>query len=472
MKKVFLAVGFAVVVSLISVIGIVAFDIIPQTEAGFWNFKVDSDHLYLDDKQYVDYAKEVDYDYEKYPELETQQGLVWYTLNEVTNKISEAPADSELGASYVDPSKPTVVFIHGMESQGYRNRNTYALPQVLEPKSALGLTDLSNTSTVFAPYVWMKKGYNVGMFHWERFSSGPMGSMLELPIGNEERIWANNGSTKTRFVDSEGNMHYDATNYTVGEHFAAEYIRAMNLLPDTMGDNEIRFVAHSMGGQVTAAGLFLLTELAHPDVKQIDAKKLPNRYALIDTYFSTIVKLPNGGEIVMSPEKINIRWSGKPLPKNALKQTIFDCLKVFKHHGIVTEYITYRSSFLRASLDKTDVQTLLECGVFIDADIDWSEQYERDPKLAGSGALWEFFHAHVGMLYLYCGSISTDFSADVTEDSETAYAPTAATSTEDLKQLIGKCYLQTDGGKTLTAADDKYIQVSIEDLYSTLSSGG
>jgi len=466
MRKLLLALASAVVVVLLCSIVCIACTKTPATNNTLWDERVESDYLYNDTRDYINYAKEVDWDYEQFPYLD-ECGLFWYSWDSSAKQLLEEPADSELGASFVDPTKPTVVFIHGMQMDGYVYRNDYQVPAVLNPAETLGLTELSSSDKFYIQYAWLNKGWNVGMFHWERFSSGEGGALLELPTGNEERIWATDGPSKDRHIDPTGYPHFGATEYSIAEHFAAEYIRAMNLLPDNMGEEEIRFVAHSMGGQVVAAGLFLLTELAHPDVNQISVDKLPNRYALIDTYFGTVVKLDNGESFIMGPEDITVRWSGKTLPQGKIKDTIFDCLKVFNRFGIVMEYIAYKGSFLLMSLDKADMREFLEYATITDARLNWGDMYSNDPKL-GWVTTWELQHGHVAMLHLYGCSIAADKCPDITDSDVIAYAPSAALPTEELRKLVGNYYLLTEGGTGFDMGKHKYTQPGLDALFEFL----
>ncbi|HQC55143.1 MAG TPA: hypothetical protein PKX91_05415 [Clostridia bacterium] len=465
MKNLLVALGAIVIVVLLSSIAFIACTPANTVDTSLWDERVDADYLYNDARDYVDYAKEVDWDYEQFPYL-NECGLFWYSWDSDTKKLSEDPADSELGASYIDPNKPTVIFIPGMQMDGYLFRNDYSILKALNPVETLGLTELSSTDKVYMPYLWLKQGWNVGMFHWERFSSGEAGALLELPPSNEERIWAVDGETRDRHVDPDGEAHFGATDYCIAEHFAAEYIRAMNLLPDSMGKEEIRLVAHSMGGEVVAAGLFLLTELSHPKVNQISVDKLPNRYALVDTYFSTVIKRADGEDFIMGPEDITVRWSGKTLPEGKMQDTIFACLKLFKRFDIAMEYISYRGSFLLLSLNKEYMREFLKYATVIDAKVDWSELYSAGGLTWGTS--WELECGHVAMLYLYCSSIAAGNSLDITNPDVVAYAPTAALPTEDLKKCIGKYYQLTEGNTSFNMAEHKYTQPGVDDLIEFL----
>lgn len=459
------AIGLIAAIIFVSLGAFVALDATVLSDNSASNndlYEINSDHLYLDGRDYVDYAEVCDYDYDKYPIL-MEQGLFWHTWNESTQRVVEAPADSALGASYVDPEKPTMIFIHGMEASGYHIRNTYWIPDFLDGRNELNVAnEVEEGNPVSMLYLWLRAGWNVGFFHWERFSSGLGTSFGESPINNEERIWATDGKSGTRFVSTDGKGYFDGTEYCVAEHFVAEYIRAMRLLPDTMGDQEIRIQAHSMGGEVTAAGLFLLTELAHPDVNQLPKKQLPDRYSLIDTYFSMYFYV-NGIPIPMTVNDITISWSKKPLPENGMKDTVIDCLKVFANHGIAMDYYTYNGSALKIGLTPSDVETILQFMCITDLNIDWASYY---PSGGLSQVGWITANGHVAMLYWAASSKALgDYCLDVTNGiSSGEKAPSLYMSNEEIKALAGKYYLLSGGKQTFTCEDDTFTQPGLEVL--------
>lgn len=389
-------------------------------------------HKNLYASQYVDYAKEVDWDYELYPD-HAEMGLFWTYWDEEKQKVVQVAADSPEGAQLIDPYKPTIINVHGMLGDGHRSQEKYNLNTKVANPEEFGL----DTQNVPMNYVWMLEGWNVGNFHYNRYAS----EMFPWTI--EYKIWTDGGPTGLRSQHADDSYSI-ATQYTVAEHFAAEYIRAMNLLPDSMGKKEIRVAAHSMGGEVAAAGIFLLTELAA--VRQISFDKLPKRYTLLDTYFSTSV-VKDDKLIALGPQDTNIRWSNKPLVKNNLGFTIIECLKDLRANGIAMEYYTFDASTLLVgvSIIKDELKKLMP---FVTV----------NPRFQGNGYVY-ISDGHNGVREWYLMSIMAAPVKDITYPEKTLYAPCASLPTEMLWELTNIEYKLVEGSTTVNAWDDAMIRI-------------
>ena len=149
-------------------------------------------------------------------------------------------------------------------------------------------------------------------------------------------MWSTNGTTNVRWASSDTVQHDYPMQYSVGELFAADYIRAVNLLPDDFGKSEIRFTAHSMGGQLVAAGAFLLSEVSKGATPQISPDKLPDRITMDDTFFG--VKLALGdSEIDMFQKGLTVRWSGEAMPGDRCGMAYAEAIKALAYQGVVIE---------------------------------------------------------------------------------------------------------------------------------------
>ncbi|MGI6702166.1 MAG: hypothetical protein ACOX3U_06915 [Christensenellales bacterium] len=389
-----------------------------------------ADNLYAD--SYINYATEVFLNPEN-PDFD-EMGLFWTYWDEETGSVVEVPADSEEGAALIDPDKPTIINVHGMLADGYYSKESYNINHRIVNPADFGL----DTDRVNACYLWLNEGYNVGNFHYNKFAT-------EVPTMIEAKIWAIDGKegdtpVGVRYKKTDGKFSApDVTAYSLAEHFAAEYIRAMNLLPDEMGNKEIRIAAHSMGGMLSGPALFLLTELSKAG--QIAKSKLPVRYAMMDAYFSTYNE-----NVYWGPSDITIRWSGKPLIDNNTAFTLLECLKALDKEGIALEYYTYDSSTLYQAMKHMENE-ISEITAF--AIINPRLNYKGYNMLSqGHNAVREW----------YLCSILSEPVINTSEPD--AFAPSAALPTAYLKTLIGKKFKLTDGYETLTADDDKMIFLS------------
>ena len=127
--------------------------------------RVAHENMYPDNFEYVDYAEEVKFDYDKYPLLENQ-GLFWLKWDEASNSYIKIDADTAEGASLVDPSKPTIINIHGMLVEGYYTEEMYWMPEDSTTSEEIGY-DMPVQTFKF----WFDKGYNVGMYSYQKFAA-------------------------------------------------------------------------------------------------------------------------------------------------------------------------------------------------------------------------------------------------------------------------------------------------------------
>lgn len=410
--------------------------------------RVANDNLYSDNG-YIDYATEVFFDVDTYPDM-AEMGLFWTRFDSETEQIIQVPADSAEGAALVDPAKPTIINVHGVLLDGYYQQERFYLNGKIANPAEFNL-DTQNVSML---HIWLKEGWNVGTFHYNRFASEDGGPKII-----EAKVWSTDAvnkitseTTGMRYRHQNGSYSaHNITEYSLAEHFAAEYIRAMNLLPDSMGSEEIRVAAHSMGGEVSTAGIFLLTELA--DDGQLSRDKLPDRFALLDSYFSTTL-----GTVYMGPVDITIRWSGKPLVNNNSGVTMLECLKDLEANGIALEYYTYLESFLKLGMVNIveEFKTLTAYTIVY-------------PNWNGNGYS-VLTDGHNGVREWYLCSILSDPVKDITNGYDTTdTAPSAAMSTERIRELKGREYIVVDGTTTVNTADDTII--TMYPIYYVLNGG-
>lgn len=390
--------------------------------------RVANTNLYAD--QYVDYAKEVFFDVEKNPDM-AEMGLFWTKWDEETKSIIQIAADSEEGAALVDPTKPTIINVHGVLMNGHLGQEKYNLNSKVANPAEFDL----DTNYVPMNYLWLREGWNVANFHYNRFASEGI-----FPHIIEYKIWTNDSEWGVRYRHADGTFSdKDVTQYTIAEHFAAEYIRAMQLLPKEMGQKEIRVAAHSMGGQVSTATLFLLTELA--DDGQLPFSQLPDRFALLDPYFSSTIELV-GKTNYLGPKNANIRWSGKPIVENHVGKMMIECLKDIAANNIVIEHYTYEN-VIKSGMDFL-VPELIKLSSYVILVPD----YEGDGYTLMSDG-------HNGVREWYLCSLLNGPIKDITNGSNSGeFAPSASLPTEEIAKLKNKEFLQVAGFSTVRTEDD------------------
>jgi hypothetical protein len=424
---------------------------VPDAQVPDMSYKVAADNLYSDNG-YIDYAKNVViptsiYDAEQNKTFTDAQemGLFWTGYDQQTGNMIQIAADTEEGAALVHPDKPTLILVHGMMSDGYYNREGFYVSKKIA-KNEFGI-DTENDSLA---RIWHNAGWNVGIFHYERWASEDL-----IMYYIESKIWATDGKDvgiRYRHLDNTTTDNW--TDYCMAEHFAAEYIRAMKLLPAEMGRQEIRLAAHSMGGQLTTASLFLLTELARTG--QLPMEQLPDRFAMLDPFFSVNVEDDAGKSLAtIGPYKdyvgsdITIRWSGKGLPENNVGAAMIECLKVFEHYGIAVEYYTFNNSTLALAMSCgiiDAIQRYASCTVIVP---NYLSLPGRDPFINLS-------EGHNGVRDWYLCSLYYD----APEDIQGNHIASAASTYEEILALRGRVYIQTQGETTISAADDIFRPVT------------
>ncbi|MFA6866350.1 MAG: InlB B-repeat-containing protein [Clostridia bacterium] len=389
------------------------------------------------DNGYVDYAKDVNFDLEKDPDLR-KMGLYWVKWDAINEVPIWVDADSQEGANLIDTSKPTFIMIHGMQgSFGINGIVTFDLNTKSASSSEFGL-DTEKTNMF---HLWMEAGWNVGIFHYEKLCTN------EYPTPIEEKIWSTDKGVY--YQKDNGQWTTESLPYCVAEYFVGEYLRAMNLLPDTMGDQEIRVAAHSMGGQVSAPGLFLLSQMV--DDGQLKAKQFPDRYTMLDTYFSAAMQIGNS-TISMGAKDINVHWSGKPIYENDTGLAMVECIKIMEEgYGLTCEYYANEMSTLKMSMTRL-TQELRKLTTYTILHPEWSGY--------GNGYN-ELNMGHNGNMEWYlCSIIDNEI---LTADG--SKVPCANLKTEDLKALQGRQFRIIEGDTTVTTIDDVMEEVFYIEYY-------
>ncbi len=391
--------------------------------------KVDNDDSNLfSDNGYIDYAEKVFFDLEKYPDM-ADMGLFWTKWDESTQSIVMIPADSEEGADLIDVNKPTLINVHGVLMEGYKSQEKFYLnKKVARPREF----DLE-TDDVSMTYLWLREGWNVGYFHYNRFVAEFSPNIIE------HKIWSAKSKHGMFYRHANGQKSdNDVSEYCLAEHFAADYIRAMRLLPEEMGKEEIRIAAHSMGGQLSTATLLLLTELTKHG--QLPKSQLPSRFALLDAYFGTTLTLANK-DVYIGPEDAIINWSNKPLIDNHAGKTMIECLKYISARDIAIEYYTFPNIISSIMRDLTP--QLMK----------YSSYAMLIPDFEG-GTYTMLTDGHNGVREWYLCSLLDAPLKDITDTETDNFAPSASLPTDELWKLKNTQFVQVSGQKTVRTRDD------------------
>ena len=195
-------------------------------------------------------------------------GLYWFGMG---NKCSKGP-----DSCYFDPSKPTVIYLHGWEpgttQRGFRETINWRWGDPL----------FSNTDTLD---LWIHRGYNCGIFYWN-------GQSDELENADAERkIFNTSGRTCMRYRyrgGADGNdlwygpplpEHDKPVSEQVLDAYIEHFGGRSNMPPQS-----VRIVGHSLGCQLSLEFLRLLS-LKRTE-KQHQCLPFPSRLSLLDPYFT------------------------------------------------------------------------------------------------------------------------------------------------------------------------------------------
>ena len=197
-----------------------------------------------------------------------------------------------------DPSKPLVIFIHGMLYPfGYHSNE-------LIP-NAVG---------------WLEKGYNVAEFCWSQLSDF-------MPNVGTRKVWGR-GAGNFMYEADDGQRteeSEDLLNYSIAECFVAYYLDFME--KNTFKGSEIRLTGLSLGGSTVVASMSYLFALLEDG--WIDKEFLPDRMSLFDAYL----------EFTGGIEAYNVPWLNEPMNEGGPLYYAVEVTKKAHDMGIATEYI-------------------------------------------------------------------------------------------------------------------------------------
>jgi hypothetical protein len=195
-------------------------------------------------------------------------GLYWFGAGRDSQKFVPGEANA-----YFDPSKPTVIFVHGWQPYISASNPPDFIYDTQDGRSS------GSDDTVAA---WISAGWNAGIFYWNQFSDEPDSVKYA-----EAKIWTNAGPQGMRWRQG-GVVYQQAPPNTpsAGELFYQAFVAA--LTEQDYSGGVIRVAGHSLGNQMAVR----LTKLVSEGIAAgtVPAKLLPDRVTLLDPYWSTDAK--------------------------------------------------------------------------------------------------------------------------------------------------------------------------------------
>lgn len=259
--------------------------------------------------------------------------------------------------------------------------------------------------------LWQAFGYNVGVLIWNQLSEDDGAAV-------EEKIWSAGGAFIKRTV--KGGHAKKRLQYSVAECMTAYYLDFM--AASGFEGGEIRFVGHSVGGQLLIAMSSYLLTLEQNGL--IGKDFLPDRVTLLDCF------LTNN----LSGKYIN--WLEKPL--NGSVFSAIDTVKALKEKGAAVEYV--RSSFIdmytetgggaKDGFEKVTAQT-----AFLELRSDWLDYGINESMLSSFG------EKHLFSRRWYKNALAEPLPFDYSSEETLQYGISPNTPTSYIYARAGAKYL-------------------------------
>lgn len=180
-------------------------------------------------------------------------GLYWYG---VSNECEQATPGQQ--NTYFDPSKPTVIHIHGWQSDSVTSMS----------RTTFNAED-SGGPFVDTAFAWRDKGWNIGILYWNQFAD-------ESEVKDAEaKIWTANGPQSMRWLNVDG----EYSNGPSSDVTTLLYNSLVNNMEDFRG-GELRITGHSLGNQLALR----ISQRLHQESSNNSLK--PKRLALLDAFYS------------------------------------------------------------------------------------------------------------------------------------------------------------------------------------------
>lgn len=378
-------------------------------------------------------------------QIAPDMGIYWYNTNVSNTTPQESlvaacrtddPANKAAclanlqKAGYFDPSKPTIIFIHGWQPSATANKQRFDLCYQY-PISQSSMSPVYNTLQHW-------QGWNVGVFYWTQFADES--NVLDA----EAKIYSTQGEQGMRwsYLDAKDQLQYcDSASLhcampltasgqvaTVLEMLETAYEQA---LPNALAyhGSELRIAGQSLGTQLAVQLThYIMTDSSLPQ---------PTRLSLMDPYFS--------------PNEIESRNEHFPASIAGYNTIMLDLIESQAHHQFPVD--VYRTSRLSYSPSGNPGTAFMNEVAYMSLSPQYF--YQGEPYLKKEGLL------HISSIYLYFES-KKEAPLDRPGNSDYAYTNAAASNAEVLALMNHKRYQQYSIAETHFSAtwDDLFYDES------------
>eukprot|EP00928_Gymnodinium_smaydae_P042719 TRINITY_DN28727_c0_g1_i1.p1 TRINITY_DN28727_c0_g1~~TRINITY_DN28727_c0_g1_i1.p1 ORF type:complete len:501 (+),score=80.40 TRINITY_DN28727_c0_g1_i1:42-1505(+) len=191
-------------------------------------------------------------------------GITWFGPGDVREKAYKGQP-----SKLYDPSRKTVIFIHG-----WSGAEGGATASCFRPTTTCDTDICPDQRDIMSE--WFKRDWNVGIFFWDQFGDEACARDAE------QKIWFDrdgNGLSYRTFTFGEEH----SVRHTLKQDFDSVGAMCAQSVDDILGDfhgPEFRLVGHSLGSQVATRCAALLKDARHHH------KIAPSRLVLLDPFFT------------------------------------------------------------------------------------------------------------------------------------------------------------------------------------------
>ncbi|MEN3042190.1 MAG: hypothetical protein ABDH59_02655 [Fervidobacterium sp.] len=187
-------------------------------------------------------------------------GIYWFSYDGRVEKFVSRRTNP-----YFDPSKPSVIYIHGWQKdttiKDYFRENPYFLIT----------KTIKNVNT---SQFWVSKNYNVGVFYWNQFAD-------ESEVKDAEaKIWSYSGFKRMRYRLKDGSYLSFNESKSIGDLAFECFVENFK----NYSGSEIRLIGHSLGNQLAT----VLAWKIHKGIESgiLPPNVMPKRLVLLDPFWS------------------------------------------------------------------------------------------------------------------------------------------------------------------------------------------
>ena len=330
-------------------------------------------------------------------------GIYWYGIGDVAEKYIPGQYNP-----YFDPSKPTMIVLHGWQNNSTRNLHRITFNSK-NNNASLGIDNN------LADY-WINKGWNIGIFYWNQLADE--GEVKDA----EKKVWTNTTNVGLRWRKVDGSYSaYAGSETSVAEMFVRDYESCMK----NFSGGEIRLVGHSLGNQLATNSAKLIED----DImyNKISSSLRPDRIALLDPFWSKGEKDYLGG-----------RWPG---------EVCREYIRMLKTKGVAVEMC--RSSAINDLMIGDANIEMRKITAYYEISPDFVNVTNQMAK-----------HCYGKEWYIYSQGFNSPveyLNNGLTGEA----APSSSTPTWRIKQMMdsGYYWTQKDGKKTSSPVDDTFNKV-------------